>query len=426
MSMHQPHSLLTVPSGSLQIPASAFTPEEAGDSLESPMSVKRSYPVNISNAVPLGLGNSPILLSLVIPTYNEGKNIAKIVDLLNQLLEEAIPEAYELIVVDDNSPDGTWEIATGLLSEYPQLRVMRRVEERGLSTAVIRGWQAARGEVLGVIDADLQHPPELLLKLWGEIVRGGDLAVASRHVEGGGVSDWSPIRRFLSRGAQTLGLVILPEVIGRVSDPMSGYFMVRRNCIAGRTLSPVGYKILIEVIARGRVPWIGEVGYVFQERQEGESKVTAKQYVDYLRHLVRLRFSLGPIARFFRFGLVGFSGVFVDLGIFYVLRSQDVGLTSSAAISGELAIINNFLWNDFWTFGDIASRQPGKRQRLKRLMKFNIVCLLGLVLNVSIVNFFFNILGINEYIAKLLAIAAVTVWNFWLNLKLSWRVTDIA
>jgi len=426
MSMHQPHSLLTVPSGSLQIPASAFTPEEAGDSLESPMSVKRSYPVNISNAVPLGLGNSPILLSLVIPTYNEGKNIAKIVDLLNQLLEEAIPEAYELIVVDDNSPDGTWEIATGLLSEYPQLRVMRRVEERGLSTAVIRGWQAARGEVLGVIDADLQHPPELLLKLWGEIVRGGDLAVASRHVEGGGVSDWSPIRRFLSRGAQTLGLVILPEVIGRVSDPMSGYFMVRRNCIAGRTLSPVGYKILIEVIARGRVPWIGEVGYVFQERQEGESKVTAKQYVDYLRHLVRLRFSLGPIARFFRFGLVGFSGVFVDLGIFYVLRSQDVGLTSSAAISGELAIINNFLWNDFWTFSDISSHQPGKRQRLKRLMKFNIVCILGLVLNVSIVNFFFNILGINEYIAKLLAIAAVTVWNFWLNLKLSWRVTDIA
>lgn len=392
MSMYQPNSLLTVPSGSLQIPASASTPEEVGDSLESPISVKRSYPVNISNAVPLGLGNSPILLSLVIPTYNEGKNIAKIVNLLNQLLEEAIPEAYELIVVDDNSPDGTWEIATGLMSEYPQLRVMRRVEERGLSTAVIRGWQAARGEVLGVIDADLQHPPELLLKLWGEIVRGGDLAVASRHVDGGGVSDWSPIRRFLSRGAQTLGLIILPEVIGRVSDPMSGYFMVRRNCIAGRTLSPVGYKILIEVIARGRVPWIGEVGYVFQERQEGESKVTAKQYVDYLRHLVRLRFSLGPIARFFRFGLVGFSGVFVDLGVFYVLRSQDVGLTRSAAISGELAIINNFLWNDFWTFGDIASRQPGKRQRLKRLMKFNIVCLLGLVLNVAIVNFFFNIL----------------------------------
>jgi dolichol-phosphate mannosyltransferase len=367
----------------------------------------------------------PIRFSLVIPTYNEGKNIQQIVRVLSQVLNGTIPGEYELIVVDDNSPDRTWEIAQELMPEYPQLRVMRRVEERGLSTAVIRGWQAARGEVLGVIDADLQHPPELLLKLWGEIQRGGDLAVASRHVEGGGVSEWSAIRRFLSRGAQTLGLIILPEVIGRVSDPMSGYFMVRRSCIAGRTLSPLGYKILIEVIARGRVPWIGEVGYVFQERQEGESKVTSKQYVDYLRHLIRLRFSLGPIARFFRFGLVGFSGVFVDLGVFYLLRSQGFGLTSSAAISGEVAIINNFLWNDFWTFGDIASRQPGKRQRLKRLVKFNIICIAGLTLNVLIVNFFFNYLGINEYVAKLIAIAAVTVWNFWLNLKLSWRVTEV-
>src|ERR671932_559977 len=425
MSTNQLHSLLPVPSGQLQIPASAFTPEESGDSLEPPISVRRSYPLDTKNLIPIGLGNSPILLSMVIPTYNESNNIQLLIARLSQLLDEAIPGAYELIVVDDNSPDRTWEIATAMMPEYPQLRVMRRIEERGLSTAVVRGWQMARGEVLGVIDADLQHPPELLLKLWGEIQRGGDLAVASRHVEGGGVSDWSIVRRFLSRGAQTLGLIILPEVIGRVSDPMSGYFMVRRKCIAGRTLSPVGYKILIEVLARGRVPWIGEVGYVFQEREEGESKVTAKQYVDYLRHLVRLRFSLGPIARFFRFGIVGFSGVFVDLGLFYLLRSQDLGLTTSAGISGEVAIINNFLWNDFWTFADIASRQPGKRQRIERLVKFNIICLAGLILNVSIVNFFFNILHINEYVAKLIAIAAVTVWNFWLNLKLSWRVTDV-
>lgn len=425
MNINQSTSLLTVPSGLLQIPVSASTPDETGDSMESPISVKRSYPVSMGDAIPMGLENCPILLSLVIPTYNESKNIPKIVSLLSQTLDQAIPGAYELIVVDDNSPDRTWEIAQELMSQYPQLQVMRRIEERGLSTAVIRGWQAAKGEVLGVIDADLQHPPELLLNLWGEIVRGGDLAVASRHVEGGGVSDWSPIRRFLSRGAQTLGLVILPEVIGRVSDPMSGYFMVRRPCLAGRTLSPLGYKILIEVIARGRVPWIGEVGYVFQERQAGESKVTSKQYIDYLRHLIRLRFSLGPIARFFRFGLVGFSGVFVDLGVFYLLDQIGLELTRSTIISAEFAIINNFLWNDFWTFGDISRRQPGKRQRLKRLLKFNIVCLTGLILQALIVNFLFNILGINKYVAKLMAIVVVTVWNFWLNLKLSWRVTDV-
>jgi dolichol-phosphate mannosyltransferase len=124
-----------------------------------------------------------------------------------------------------------------------------------------------------VIDADLQHPPEVLLQLWNEIQRGADLAVASRHVEGGGVSDWSVARRFLSRGAQTLGLMILPGVIGRVSDPMTGYFLVRRACIAGKTLSPLGYKILIEVLGRGNIRWIGEVGYVFQERQAGRVRL---------------------------------------------------------------------------------------------------------------------------------------------------------
>jgi dolichol-phosphate mannosyltransferase len=168
------------------------------------------------------------------------------------------------------------------------------------------------------------------------------------------------------------------------------------------------------------------VGYVFQERQAGESKVTGKQYVDYLRHLIRLRLSLGPIARLFRFGIVGFSGLFVDLAVFRLLRHVlGLGLTRSTILSAEVAIINNFLWNDLWTYGDIASQQPGKRQRLKRLVKFNIICLGGVILQALIVNLLFNILGINEYVAKLIAIAAVTLWNFWLNLKLSWRVTDV-
>ncbi|HEY9599138.1 MAG TPA: glycosyltransferase [Cyanophyceae cyanobacterium] len=402
MSLNQPNALLPVPSGSLQIP-------EQPDSLD--------------------VGDRPILFSLVLPTYKESQNIAKIVNLLTQLLDDAIPNAYELIVVDDDSPDRTWEVAAQLLPDYPQLRVMRRTEERGLSTAVIRGWQAARGEVLGVIDADLQHPPELLLQLWSEIQRGADLAVASRHVEGGGVSDWSPIRRFLSRGAQTLGLILLPGVIGRVSDPMSGYFLVRRSCLAGRTLSPLGYKILIEVIARGRVGWIGEVGYVFREREAGESKVTAQQYIDYLRHLARLRLDLWPIGRLFRFCAVGLTGVVVDMGLLYLLSDPTtlgLPLTRSKIIASEVAIINNFLWNDVWTFGDIARHQPGKRQRLKRLIKFNTVCLAGLVLNVLLLNLLFNVFGINRYVANLIAILAVTLWNFWVNLKLSWRVTDVS
>ena len=368
---------------------------------------------------------TPLKFSLIIPSYNEGDNIQAIVQILSGLLDDEIPGEYELIVVDDDSPDRTWKLAQELTAQYPQLRVMRRQKEKGLSTAVIRGWQVARGEILGVIDADLQHPPEVLLKLWQEIVKGADLAVGSRHVEGGGVSEWSIIRRFLSRGAQMLGLIILPEVIGRLSDPMSGYFMVRRDAIVGKSLSPVGYKILIEVTGRGKIRWIGEVGYVFQERQAGESKVTWKQYIEYIQHLLRLRFSLWPVKRFIRFGVVGFSGVFVDLGIFYVLREiLGLALTRSAILSSEVAIINNFLWNDLWTFGDIARQQKGWGKRIKRLLKFNVVCLSGLILNVLLVNLLFNLLGMNEYLAKLIAIAAVTLWNFWFNLKLSWRVTD--
>lgn len=400
MSANPANSLLPVPSGSFVVP-----------DITTVLSTTEERPLRFS---------------LIIPTYKEAKNIPQIVEQLSQLLDSQLAGDYELIVVDDNSPDDTWKVAQELTVDYPQLQVMRRIEERGLSTAVIRGWQAARGEVLGVIDADLQHPPELLLQLWSEIQRGADLAVASRHVEGGGVSDWSIIRRFLSRGAQTIGLILLPGVIGRVSDPMSGYFMVRRQCLVGRPLSPLGYKILIEVLGRGKVPWIGEVGYVFQERQAGESKVTWKQYVEYLQHLLRLRLSLGHIGRFIRFGVVGFSGVFVDMAIFYLLREHvELGLTRSAILSAEVAILNNFLWNDLWTFGDISRHQRGWRKRLKRFLKFNLICLAGLILNVLLVNLLFNVFGINEYVSKLIAIAAVTVWNFWINLKLSWRVTDV-
>ncbi|MBW4522034.1 MAG: glycosyltransferase [Scytolyngbya sp. HA4215-MV1] len=415
MFTDESHDLLTVPTGNLRIPEAP--PVTAGDNVsESP-------------------DDRAVYFSLVIPTFNEAKNIRKIVELLTKLLDGFIADDYELIVVDDNSPDCTWELAQALMSEYPQLRVMRRQEEKGLSTAVIRGWQAAKGQVLGVIDADLQHPPEVLQQLLAAIEQGADLATASRHVEGGGVSEWSVVRRFLSRGAQLLGLVILPRVIGRVSDPMSGYFMVRRSAIANRTMNPMGYKILIEVIGVGNIDQVAEVGYVFQERQEGESKVTWRQYVEYILHLLRLR-SGGrvarlrkrwqpPVARFMRFGVVGLSGVGVDLGIFYLLREfAGLALTRSAILSSEVAIITNFLLNDAWTFGDISSKQKGWKRRIKRFIKFNIICLMGLILNVLLVNLLFNAFGMNEYLAKLIAIAAVTLWNFWINLKLSWRVTE--
>ena len=372
--------------------------------------------------------------SLIVPTYNESQNLPKLVEVLSQLLDNYFDGNYELIIVDDDSPDLTWQVGLDLMPNYPQLRIMRRQGEKGLSTAVIRGWQVSQGEILGVIDGDLQHPPETLINMLDTIANGADLVVASRHVEGGGVSDWGFMRRILSRGAQMLGLLILPNVIGRVSDPMSGYFMVRRSAIANYPMNPLGYKILIEVLGRGSIGTVAEVGYVFQERQEGESKVTWRQYVDYILHLLRLR-SRGriskirekirvPLKRFISYGLVGLSGVFVDMSIFYLLGTLGWGLTSSKIVSSEVAVLNNFLWNDLWTFRDISSLQTGWEKLIKRFLKFNLICLIGIGLNLIILNLLYNYLGINKNLANLIAIAIVTIWNFWFNLKLSWRVTQ--
>ena len=439
------YSLIPVPLGAFQI-------NELTSTIESEISNPQNLPISQKQQV---------LFSLIVPTYNESKNLAHLVEVLSQLLDNYFEKkfdkksestdnltgnlTYELIIVDDDSPDLTWQVGMDLLPNYPQLRVMRRQGEKGLSTAVIRGWQASQGEILGVIDGDLQHPPETLTEMLDQILDQAfdanlpnvDLVVASRHVEGGGVSDWGFIRRVLSRGAQMLGLLILPNVIGRVSDPMSGYFMVRRSAIANCAMNPLGYKILIEVLGRGQIEKVAEVGYVFQERQEGESKVTWRQYVDYILHLLRLR-SRGritkirqkfqvPLQRFLQFGLVGLSGVFVDMAILYLLSDVSTlgwGITRSKIISSEVAVINNFLWNDLWTFRDISSQQVGWHKRIRRFLKFNFICLFGIILNILILNFLYNYLHINQYLANLIAIAIVTIWNFWFNLKLSWRVTQ--
>jgi dolichol-phosphate mannosyltransferase len=377
-----------------------------------------------TGALVVGAGGSAggVRLSLAIPTLNEAENIGELVARLVRLLEPELGDAYELIVVDDDSSDRTWEIALNLVATYPRLRVIRRQGERGLGSAVIRAWQVARGEVLGVMDADLQHPPEANLELLAVIERGADLAVASRHVEGGGLSDWSLFRRLASRGAQLLGLLLLPGVLGRISDPMSGYFMLRRSALEGIELHPVGYKILIEVVARARIRWIDEVGYVFRERTDGKSKVTASIYLQYLQHLARLRLATLPASRFFKFCVVGATGVVVDMAILYLLSDPStlgLGLTRSKLIAAEIAIVSNFLLNDAWTFGDLTRRAQGARPKLRRFLGFNAICAAGLLLNVLVLNLLFNVVGLDRYLSNAIAIVAVTGWNYWLNRKLN-------
>lgn len=231
---------------------------------------------------------TPPLLSLVIPTYNERGNLGPLLEELRRLLDGAVPADYELIVVDDDSPDRTWELAEEISRKNPQVRVLRRRAERGLSAAVVAGWKSARGEVWGVIDADLQHPPAVILPLLAAMQAGADLAVATRHRPGGGVSDWKWYRRILSRGAQAVAVALMPAA-RLVSDPMSGFFLVRATTLALDRIRPLGYKILLDVLAHGNLRAIREVPYVFRERTSGGSKVTLRQYREFLLQVAWLR-----------------------------------------------------------------------------------------------------------------------------------------
>jgi dolichol-phosphate mannosyltransferase len=233
-------------------------------------------------------------LSLVVPTLNESENIVDFLAAVRRNLDAALPGDYEVIVVDDSSPDRTWEIAASLVPDFPELRVVRRENEGGLACAVIRGWQVARGAILGTINADFQHPPDVLPRLI-ERTGGADLVVATRHSDGGGIGDWGLMRGLSSWGASRIGAWLLPRVYARVSDPLSGCYVVRRSAIAGVELAPLGYKSLMELLVRGRIGEIHECGYQMRKRVRGQSKVHALHPWQYLRHVFRLRAAVREI-----------------------------------------------------------------------------------------------------------------------------------
>lgn len=226
-----------------------------------------------------------MLVSIVIPTYNESENIAAIVARATAVLQKKT-ESFEIIVVDDNSPDATWKITEELAESNPHLRVIRRRDQRGLATAVVAGWKVARGEILGVMDGDFQHPPEVLTSLLVPIVTNkADIAIASRHVKGGGIRQWGLHRTLLSSVIARLTKLILPHILKSLRDPMSGYFLARRSVIRGVDLRPRGYKILLEVLAKGIYQNFVEVAYVFEGRKRGSSKAGPKQCLESLIHI---------------------------------------------------------------------------------------------------------------------------------------------
>jgi dolichol-phosphate mannosyltransferase len=221
------------------------------------------------------------MLSVVVPTYNEAGSVPKLAERLHAALGT---RDWELVIVDDGSPDGTADIAAALAPRIP-MNVVRRAGKGGLASAVIAGFAAARGDVLLVMDADLSHPPELVPALLSAIDDGADLAVGSRYVAGGGVEDWPMRRQIVSRVACLMGSVLVP-----VRDATSGFFALRRSVIDGVTLNPIGFKIGFEVIARGHYRSVVEVPYTFRDRELGASKFGRREIGQYV-------VQLGQVAR---------------------------------------------------------------------------------------------------------------------------------
>ena len=354
-------------------------------------------------------------LSLIAPTYNEKENIVPLVERVHKALSQY---DYELIIVDDNSPDGTAQLANSLSSKYP-LKVIVRTTERGLASAVVAGFSQAGGQVLGVIDADLQHPPEAIPALLDAIRGGADVAIGSRYVEGGGIEGWSTKREIISIGAKTIARLLLSSVKG-IKDPLAGFFLFRREVIEGAVLAPTGYKILLEVLVKGNASQVVEVPYIFKERERGKSNLTFNEQLNFLKHLSHLAWFEGNIKRFIKFCIVGASGFCVNLGLLAIfVEVAGMHKVWAQIPSYQISILTNFMFNEFWTFSD--RRTPGLKSFLIRAVKFNLVSQVGWGINISVYYVALNAAGIYYIVSQIIAVAVATMWNFFSNLIWTWR-----
>ena len=225
-------------------------------------------------------------LALVIPTLCEAENIGGLLNHVRSVLDPLdIP--YEILVVDDDSGDGTGDVVSAIALKDPRVRLLVRKGERGLSGAVLHGWQNTDAAILGVMDADLQHPPELLPQLLSAIHNGRDLVIGSRYTPGGDLGQWNPARKFFSAAAVWVTWPLQRARL-RAKDPMSGFFMVRRCCLEQIPFQRTGFKLLLEVLVRGRIRSVEEVPFAFGLRYRGASKASFKVAWHYALLLARL------------------------------------------------------------------------------------------------------------------------------------------
>lgn len=357
-------------------------------------------------------------LSLIVLTYNGGENVPSLLTSIHRTLSTVPGSLYELIVVDGDSPDGTADLAASLSQGYP-IKVTRCKGEGDLATAVAEGFRQARGRVLGVINADLSYPIELIPDLLQAISGGADVAIASRQAKGRGIRGLS-LGGITSKVDKVLAYLFLPITRG-IRDPLSEFFLLKRDVIDGVRLVPVGCGVLLQVLVRGRIGKVMDVPYIWDERINGSRKLDLREQLSYFMHLCQLSGAKKGVKRFAKFCIVGAGGVFVNMGLLWLLTSVG-GLyyLLSAIFAIEAAILFNFALNETWTFRD---RRVGRiRALIQRALKFHLVSAAGVGINMATLYLLTDIAGVYYLASNLLGIALATLWNFSVNYLWTWRL----
>jgi dolichol-phosphate mannosyltransferase len=357
------------------------------------------------------------ILSVIVPSFNERPNVAPMVAKLDAALAGI---AWEVIYVDDNSPDGTSREVRRIAQHDPRVRCIRRIGRRGLASAVIEGALSSSADYVAVIDGDLQHDETLLAVMLRALQAGGyDIAVGSRHLEGGDSAGLrSPFRHVLSDGGIWLAQAFLPV---RLTDPMSGFFMLPRPLFENlaRRLNGQGFKILLDLVLSSPSPLrVLEVPARFRERAAGESKMDALVAIQFVGLLLDKLFGgLLPL-RFFSFGLVGVLGIVVHLAILALLRhTTTLGFEAEQAIATAVAMVFNFQLNNVITYRD--QRLTGHRL-WRGLLLFMFVCGVGGVANVGIAKVLYD-QHTTWTIAGGIGAMIGVVWNYAISSTLVWR-----
>jgi len=340
-------------------------------------------------------------LSIIIPTYNEKENIQILINKLFQILKQNKIKG-EIIIVDDNSPDRTSEAVRKI--KNPNLRLIKRKGKLGLSSAVIEGFNASMGKIIGVMDADLSHHPEKIPEMFNLIKNNqADLVIGSRYIKGGKILNWNIKRKILSRGA-----TILAGLFTKVKDPMSGFFMIKKSCLPIEKLNSKGFKILLEIIIKSNCKNIKEIPITFTNRTKGKSKANIKEITLYLKNLASYISYKRAHIQFMKFAFVGFIGTIINLLILYTFTEFfGIYYLLSAIFAFLIAATNNYILNKIWTFNEKI-----KQNFISKYIKFLSVSIFALVFNLIFLYIFTELAGIYYLISQVLAIGIVLIINF--------------